>query len=199
MFGRLTVINREPSNKHGHAMWLCRCVCGGVAVASTNDLRRGNTKSCGCLSRETTEQNNRKKTGLDKKVWGTPSYKAYIGAKQRCGNPNNPAWERYGGRGIMVKMTFKEMIEDIGEKPAPRMSLDRIDVNGNYEVGNIRWATDTQQARNQRRTTTAGVFWRNGKWRAYIGVDKKLIHLGTYSTESEARRARNKAVIEYWK
>ena len=104
---------------------------------------------------------------------------------------------------IVIESTkqFKEMINTIGFRPSNKHSLDRIDVNGNYEISNIRWATDTEQARNTRRSqSTAGVVWAEDrkKWRAWIGVNKKLIHLGSFKNKHDAVSARIAGMVKYW-
>ena len=77
---------------------------------------------------------------------GIPEHRAYVGAHSRCSNPNMRQWKNYGGRGIKFLFTsFEQFLSHIGLKPSPELSLDRIDNDGNYEVGNVRWATKAQQ------------------------------------------------------
>jgi hypothetical protein len=199
-YGRLKPLYETRRDKNGKQLWMCECECGKVVEKRLSDLKSGNTSSCGCLDTESRQERHRKKTGVDFIVSETSEYKSYCMAKNRCENKNDPAYSRYGGRGIKMNMTFAEMIKAIGRKPHSQMSIDRIDNNGNYEVGNIRWADNFTQARNKRRTSTAGVHFREDtkKWRAYIGVDGKLIHLGSYLTKEEAQLARNEALNKYW-
>lgn len=78
-------------------------------------------------------------------------YNAYHGAKARCENPNYRRFEHYGGRGIKFLFeSFEQFLDEVGRKPSPDMSLDRIDVNGHYEPGNVRWATPKEQSANTR-------------------------------------------------
>lgn len=126
----------------------------------------------------------------------------------RCGNPNNSGWKDYGGRGIRVCdrwSKFKSFLEDMGRKPGPLHSLDRINNDGDYEPSNCRWATRAEQRLNCRRPTVSrnahtshvGLSLERGKWRARIRINKKLVSLGSYDTEDEASTAyqRKKAEI----
>lgn len=88
--------------------------------------------------------------------WRTPEYRSWEGMKQRCLNKNAKGYKNYGGRGIKVCgrwMEFKNFLEDMGKKPKGKHSIDRINNEGNYEPLNCRWATDIEQASNQRRTS----------------------------------------------
>lgn len=79
-----------------------------------------------------------------------PEYKSYDHAQQRCTNPNHVRYPRYGARGIQFKFkSFAEFWDEVGKKPTPKHSIDRIDNQGHYEVGNVRWATATEQANNK--------------------------------------------------
>ncbi len=145
-FGRRTVLGYLGMEKH-KAMWLCLCKCGTVDEVSGNTLLRGQSQSCGCLKREATIKRNTSH-GLAK----TPEYRVFHSAKGRCNNPNNGEYPRYGGRGIQFCLTsVEELIDEIGVKPSQDYSLDRIDSNGNYEKGNLRWATKVEQGNNTRK------------------------------------------------
>lgn len=129
---------------------------------------------------------------------------------QRCSNSNDPNYKHYGGRGIGVCErwhTFKEYEHDIkhliGDKPSPRHSIDRINNDGNYEPGNVRWATQTEQLINMRirsnnTSGVKGVHWdeKNKKWFAAIHINKKMVFLGRFKHKNDAINARKSAEIE---
>jgi hypothetical protein len=154
-FGRLAVLGRAQRAKP-EAYWHCRCDCGVEVVVNGCRLRNGNTRSCGCLRRETAAINGDHNVSHGYARMGIrrhPLYSVWSGMRTRCRNPNNKNWKDYGGRGITVCERwdkFENFLADMGERPGPSYSIDRIDVEGNYEPGNCRWATPTEQVRNRR-------------------------------------------------
>jgi hypothetical protein len=115
----------------------------------------GNTSSCGCLRRETTAKKNHRHGMRKRSGDGVPEYSIWKGMRQRCNDPNNHEWNRYGGRGIRISARWDEFLvflADVGARPTSRHSLDRIDNDGDYEPGNVRWATLSEQANNKRST-----------------------------------------------
>ena len=151
-FGRLTVRRYAGVNKHGQSTWKCECVCGKYTVLSNAHLKTGNSRSCGCLHHE--ELVRAKVHGHARRGQVSQEYLAYYNARQRCGgNPNHPDWKHYGGRGIkFLFSSFEGFLAHIGPKPSPSHELDRINVNGNYVSGNVRWVTQAESQRNKRNT-----------------------------------------------
>jgi hypothetical protein len=156
VFGRWTALSRIS----GQRKWLCKCECGTVRAVSTSHLRRGKSRSCGCLERELTSAR-----AATHGMTGSPEHRTWMSMRDRCRNPNAAHFECYGGRGITVcdrwANSFKNFFEDMGPKPSPAHSIDRIDVNGNYAPENCRWATVKQQRRNTRANTIVSYLGRN--------------------------------------
>lgn len=148
-FGRLTVLRYLRTEKNG-AHYLCQCVCGKQIDLSTGNLRGGNTKSCGCLKKELVAKKNFRH-GLLRRGQQSREFYAYLNAKKRCTNQKDKRWKDYGGRGIQFKFkSFEEFLGHIGSRPSADHSLDRKNNDGHYELGNVRWATRSQQQRNRR-------------------------------------------------
>lgn len=149
VFNRLTVIADAGRNTKQNVMWLCRCECGGTAIAPAYDLRAGKVKSCGCLVRE---GNNITHGHGRKGKKRNPAYSIWAAMIQRCTNPNDQNWHNYGGRGITVCdswKTFEGFYADMGDKPDGK-SLDRINNSLGYNKENCAWVLPAEQTRNKR-------------------------------------------------
>lgn len=146
-FARLVVVGRLAS-RGGSSRWLCRCDCGEERAVAGSNLRNGNSKSCGCLRVDKAKAN--RTHGMAK----TLPHKCWVSIKQRCFNPANPSYRNYGGRGITMcdewAASFEAFYAYVGDCPGPGLSLDRINNDGNYEPGNVRWANGSTQMLNRR-------------------------------------------------
>lgn len=155
-FGKLVCMSVSHSDKNGHYFWTCKCDCGQETVTQAAVLKRGDTLSCGCLSREIRTKHGNSKRGESGLLKATKEYRTWTHIKDRCHNPKCRSYPDYGARGITVwdgwLNDFSSFLEHVGECPSPLHSLDRIDCNLGYQPGNVRWADPKQQARNRRNT-----------------------------------------------
>lgn len=151
-FSNLIVVKEYGKGVSGGYKWVCICECGNTTIVSSDNLRRNHTQSCGCLQSKRIKEVCLKH-GQTGKYKITPEYRAWTHMKTRCYNKKCDMYNAYGGRGITVcerwLNNFEIFFEDMGKRPSKNHSLDRIDVNGNYEPNNCRWANVEQQVRNK--------------------------------------------------
>ena len=154
-YHRLLVIKIVPGQIKGKRRWVCDCVCGNVVEVSRDKLTTGNTKSCGCLKIETARA-RRLRHGATAYYQVCREYSAWQAMIRRCEGERRRDFRFYGGRGITVcaawRHDFPTFLRDVGECPSG-FTLDRIDPNGHYEPGNVRWADWSTQRENRRQRT----------------------------------------------
>ena len=152
-FANLVVIECVGRDKHGNALWNCRCDCGNEKVIRRGVLLSGKAKSCGCMHREASIKAHTIHGKYKSKIYST-----WHGMKDRCCNENTKYYKFYGGRGITVCdewkdnfQAFYDYVSQLSHYGEEGYTLDRINNEGNYEPGNVRWATKKEQASNRRR------------------------------------------------
>lgn len=179
-FGRLSVIERAP-NKKDRVAWLCKCDCGNEIVTTSRLLQTGQTTSCGCFHRERTKLTHTKHGGRYDKL-----YAVWIVMRDRCYNLKNKDYADYGGRGIIVCeewrnsengfQNFREWAKNNGYRES--LSIERMDVNKNYEPCNCKWATQKEQCNNKRNNR---IITFNGKkqtlsqWAEEVGIPRSVL------------------------
>lgn len=202
-FGRLVVLSKTGQNKHKQVLWKCICNCGGRTIVKTSSLLSSHTKSCGCLQSESIKKRNfihgKAKTS-EHRIWGS--------ILQRCNNPVSTHYKYYGKRGISVCeqwLKFENFYKDMGKKPTPEHTIERIDNDAGYFPENCQWATRAEQMRNRRMpknnsSGVVGVYWcrKTKKYFSRIGLHHKPIYLGHFDTLEEAAEARHRGEIKYW-
>jgi len=145
-FGRLVAVRptERKDPRHRGVIWELRCDCGQTHYVRLDSLTSGRVQSCGCWNRDSHTTHGQT---------NTPEFEAFCQAKYRCTNPTHEAWADYGGRGIEFRFTsFEQFVEHVGTRPSADTILDRIDNDGHYEIGNVRWVTYAESNQNKRST-----------------------------------------------
>jgi hypothetical protein len=149
-YGRLTVVGYANNSK---SIAKLVCDCGKPHAARASAISSGSIKSCGCLRNEKSRERFLVKN-LTHGLRGTPEYSVWDNIKQRCFNPRHKAYINYGGRGILMcqewASSFMAFLDHVGYRPSRLHSIDRIDNDGDYEPGNVKWSTKSEQAMNRR-------------------------------------------------
>lgn len=185
-YGKLTVLKLEEKRKSGKRYryyWECLCECGGKHKVRTDGLTSGNVLSCGCLKREQDKKNltaNHSHRLSGSRLWHT-----YYGILSRCYDKRDKSYERYGGRGIKVCKEWRDSFESfvswsMSSGYNDKLTIDRINNNGNYEPKNCKWSDDKEQARNRRSNSMIKL---NGELMTLVELSEKMnIPYGTAST-----------------
>ena len=189
-YGKLLVVRRKGS-RNGKAMWECSCDCGNKSIVSTGDLNSGKTQSCGCV---------KTKHGCDRSGKRTRLYRIWTGMKTRCNNKSDHLYRLYGARGITVCDEWRDSFEafrDWAQESGYRddLTIDRINVDGNYDPGNCRWATRKEQMHNTRRChyiTVDGVTKDLTQWAQTIGLSTGAIGWAIQSGKDPAEYIKEK-------
>ena len=180
-FGHWTVIGEPIRDKNGyHKKYLCECDCEKHTqrYVDSQNLKRGKSISCGCVTAECTRK-RRTKHGEA----GTRLFYILVNMKERCFNPNSNAYKNYGERGIVVCQEWMHSYEcfrdwELKNGYSDDLTIDRIDVNGNYEPTNCRWATNKEQCNNKRNNqliTYNGETHNTAEWSDILGIKKQTL------------------------
>jgi len=175
-FGKLVVAHLHPERFNSHNYWACKCDCGTTKLVRQIDLIKGVTRGCGKMCGKSAQLNPRPSPTNQS---SHPLYRAFIGAKTRCSPTDATHHTNYAGRGIEFRFSsLEEFAAELGDKPSPKHTVDRIDNNGHYEKGNVRWATRIEQNNNRRNNRV--VVWNGQKrtiaeWSRILNLPVKIL------------------------
>lgn len=177
-YGWLTIINiSQQQTKGKHTNWDCKCICGNIVTRSLKSLSKQTQASCGCKLKKANQTHT--------KPWNSKLRKCYFSARERCTNSLHLTYKDYGAKGIKFKISsLRELYNHLGN-PSSNQTLDRINSQGNYEIGNIRWASLKEQQRNRK----------DNNWYTYQGkkyIAKDLFDLLSPNCSYDCFRARLK-------
>lgn len=195
--GRLTVLEYAGPSKKGEKTWKCRCVCGNSKIVIHSTLGKGLVRSCGCLRVDNTRQMRTRhgETGVrNGKNWKSVEYERWCSMKQRCYGSYADSYKTHGARGIKVcdkwLNSFESFLADVGRQPYPEATLERVDNDGNYEPGNVIWASKQVQARNRRTNrllTIKGQTKTLAEWAEITGIQYATLQRRADAKWSEER------------
>ena len=200
IFGRLIILSLKENHKFPsgtvRSIWWCRCICGTIISAQSNNLRTGDISSCGCLRKEVTGERSTTH-GMAK----SPEHVAWNNIKSRCYHKNRKDYHRYGGRGITVcdewLTSFERFYADMGPKPFPKASIERKDNNGHYGPDNCIWASNKEQSLNKENTIKLEF---NNKiqplalWADELNMDRKVLYARIFRYKWTVERALTQAI-----
>ena len=194
--GRLYVENRNCVMWAIH--WNCRCACGEYRIKETGDLRKKTTISCGCYMRE-----NAKKQMTTHGMCGTPEYMAHVAMIDRCYRKKNASYKWYGALGIGVcdkwRNSFEAFYADVGDRPSPKHSIDRIDGTLDYFPKNVKWSTQKEQARNKKNNrlhTIDGKTFCMSQWCEEFNIDEGTVYSRINRQGMSVSEALTKPVVD---
>jgi hypothetical protein len=167
-YGKLLVLKKDINYFGKNSKYICRCNCGKEISCFGFPLKNNNTTSCGCYNKKIITKHG---------MYNSPEYRAYTQMKQRCYNKIHKKYKNYGERGIKIcnewLISFDNFYQDMGNKPTKKHSIDRINVNGDYEKSNCRWATDYEQRANKQNTVIFelnGLKMHQNEWARKLGI-----------------------------
>ena len=194
-FGRLVAIEPDGKNKYGRVVWKCKCDCGNYINVNSNSLSQNKTRSCGCLSNERRKSGNIRRTHGG---CGTRLYRIWKNMKKRCNNPNSPDYIKwYGSHNIKVCDEWNNSFESFRDWAMSNgyndnLSIDRIDVDGDYSPNNCRWSTNITQANNKHnvnRIEYNGESHTVTEWANIIGVNRQTLYYRLFVYKWSIERA----------